>query len=270
MALRGLETAQSRLERAEALAAYLQKQLLELEDSSSEKADKAETKLQDAETKLQDAETKLEKAKKELKEAEQKYAAKASVQAGRVQAGASAFAVVAVAFGLQHSRVCFRSTVFAFWGHALLSARIPPSSSFTVLACSPSGSGRGSWLLQVQANLVALRVLPMLQNGVSILGSRWGGVSLFSARFDRVLVLAVRLCVALRLQLFLRMRLRLLYLCLCAWPPCCRSVVGVVAFLDLSGSGRAREVRQRFAGQQVTGHQVESFMSACVDARLLH
>ena len=39
------------------------------------------------------------------------------------------------------------------------------------------------------------------------------------------------------------MRLRLLYLCLCAWPPCCRSVVGVVIFLDLSGSGRAREVR---------------------------
>ena len=100
--------------------------------------------------------------------------------------------------------------------------------------------------------------------------ARGWGVSLFSARFDRVMVLAVRVCVALRLQLFLRMRLRLLYLCLRAWPPCCRSVVGVVVFLDVSGSGRAREVRQRFAGQQVTGHQVESFMSACVDARLLH
>ena len=110
----------------------------------------------------------------------------------------------------------------------------------------------------------------MLQNGVSVLGSRWGGVSLFSARFDRVMVLAVRVCVALRLQLFLRMRLRLLYLCLRAWPPCCRSIVGAVVFLDVSGSGRAREVRQRFAGQQVTGHQVESFMSACVDARLFH
>ena len=91
--------------------------------------------------------------------------------------------------------------------------------------------------------------------------------------FYRVLVLAVRLevrvCVALRLQLFLRMRLRLLYLCLRAWPPCCRSIVGAVVFLDVSGSGRAREVRQRFAGQ-VTGHQVKSFMSACVDARFLH
>ena len=57
--------------------------------------------------------------------------------------------------------------------------------------------------------------------------------------FYRVLVLAVRLEV--RLQLFLRMRFRLLYLCLCAWPPCCRSTVGVVVFLDLSGSGRARD-----------------------------
>ena len=103
MALRGLE-------RAEDLAAYLQKQLLELEDSSSEKADKVKQE-------LKDAETKLEKAKKELKEAEQKYAAKASVQAGRVQAGASAFAVVAVAFGLQHSRVCFRAVHrFCFLG----------------------------------------------------------------------------------------------------------------------------------------------------------
>ena len=51
--------------------------------------------------------------------------------------------------------------------------------------------------------------------------------------------------------------------------PAVASVVGAVVFLDVSGSGRAREVRQRFAGQ-VTGHQVESFMSACVDARLFH
>ena len=108
------------------------------------------------------------------------------------------------------------------------------------------------------------------ERGVSPRLEVGGGVSLFSARFDRVMVLAVRVCVALRLQLFLRMRLRLLYLCLRAWPPCCRSIVGAVVFLDVSGSGRAREVRQRFAGQQVTGHQVESFMSACVDARLFH
>ena len=42
---------------------------------------------------------------------------------------------------------------------------------------------------------------------------------------------------------FPRMRLRLLYLCLCAWPPCCRSIVGVVVFRDLLGSRRARTSR---------------------------
>ena len=86
------------------------------------------------------------------------------------------------------------STVFAFWGHALLSARVRSSSSFTVLACSTSGSGRGSWLLQVQANLVALCVLPMLQNGVSVLGSRWGGQPVLRSlcpRFALVLQVAV-------------------------------------------------------------------------------
>ena len=164
MALRGLE-------RAEDLAAYLQKQLLELEDSSSEKADKVKQELKDAETKLQDAETKLEKAKKELKEAEQKYAAKASVQAGRVQAGASAFAVVAVAFGLQHSRVCFR----AVHRCCFLGSCSPLSKDPLVVKLSPLCSLRGVagafrsyrvekaplWLRQrFHANLVAPRVLP--------------------------------------------------------------------------------------------------------------
>ena len=114
MALRGLETAQS-------LTAYLQKQLLELEDCSSEKAKEAKKELKkelkEAKKELKEAKTELKEAKKELKEAEQKYEAKASVQAGRVQAGASAFAVVAVAFGLQHSRVCFRAVHrFCFLG----------------------------------------------------------------------------------------------------------------------------------------------------------
>ena len=43
--------------------------------------------------------------------------------------------------------------VVAFWGAAFLSARIPSSLSFTVLACSTSGAGGAfgadSWLLQV-------------------------------------------------------------------------------------------------------------------------
>ncbi|CAE7787383.1 unnamed protein product [Symbiodinium sp. CCMP2592] len=135
VALRGLE-------RAEALAAYLQKQLLELEDSSSEKAKQAKKE-------LKEAETKLEKAKKELTEAEQKYEAKASVQAGRVQARASACAVVAVAFGLQPpawSSCVFRAVHrFCFFGVMLSSQQgFRSSLSFTMLACSPSGSGRGS------------------------------------------------------------------------------------------------------------------------------
>ena len=69
-----------------------------MEDSSSEKA-------KEVKQELKEAKKELKEAKKELKEAEQKYEAKASVQAGRGQAGASACAVVAVAFGLQHSRM---------------------------------------------------------------------------------------------------------------------------------------------------------------------
>ena len=138
MALRGLETAQSGLETAQNLTAYLQKQLLELEDCSSEKADEIETK-------LKEAEAKLETGKKELKEAEQKYEAKASVQAGRVQARASACAVVvAVAFGLQHSRVCFRAVHrFCFLGSCSPLGKDSLVVKLPVLACSTSGSGRG-------------------------------------------------------------------------------------------------------------------------------
>ncbi|CAE7585860.1 unnamed protein product [Symbiodinium sp. CCMP2592] len=99
VALRGLE-------RAEALAAYLQDQLLGLKDSSSEKAKEVEAKLEKAEEKVEKAERKVETAKQEVEKVKEaaKEAAKASVQAGRVQAGASAGAVVAVAFDL-HSRM---------------------------------------------------------------------------------------------------------------------------------------------------------------------
>ena len=83
-------------------------------------------------------------------------------------------------------RAVYRCMLFG--GDVLLPARIPSSLSFTVLACGTSGSGRGSWLLQVLANLVALRVLLMLLNGVSVLGSRWGGQP---ARFALALQVAV-------------------------------------------------------------------------------
>ena len=67
-----------------------------------------------------------------------------------------------------------RSTVVAFWGHAL-----PPFSKDHLVAklhcvgLQPFGEREG--LLAASGNLVALRVLPTLQNGVSVLGSRWGG-----------------------------------------------------------------------------------------------
>ena len=86
-------------------------------NGNTEEAKQAEAKKDKAKEEVEKAKKELEEAKKELKEAEQKYASKASVQAGRVQAGASAFAVVAVAFGLQHSRVCFRAVHrFCFLG----------------------------------------------------------------------------------------------------------------------------------------------------------
>ena len=142
------------------------------------------------------------------------------------------------------------------------SARIPSSLSFTVWLAGLRGAGGALGCFRFRQIWLPFVFCRCFRTGVSML--EVGGVSLFCAHFDRVLVLAVRLevrvCVALRLQLFLRMRFRLLYLCLCAWPPCCRSVVGVVVFLDVSGSGRAREVRQRFAG---TGHQVRLHVSLC-------
>ena len=123
------------------------------------------------------------------------------------------------------------------------------------------------WPLQVQANLVALRVLPMLQNGVSVLGSRWGGQ--LCARFDRVLVLAVRVCVALRLQLFLRMRLRLLYLCLRAWPPCCRKCRWCCCLSRCVGVGqgpRSPPAFCRAAGHRAPGGKLHVSLCRCSGA----
>ena len=103
-ARRARDRAESAVVRADKVVAALwDRWLQEYNANNSEKVDEIETK-------LKDAETKLEKAKKELKEAEQEYKdAKASVPAGRGQAGASACAVVAVDFGLQHPRVRFRA-----------------------------------------------------------------------------------------------------------------------------------------------------------------
>ncbi|CAE7346774.1 unnamed protein product [Symbiodinium sp. CCMP2592] len=131
-----------------------------IQRGDEEEERKWEQERKEAKEEFDKAKAEAEKAKEELEKAQ------SSQSTAPLQAG-GAFALLRVQF--------VRSTIVAFWGHALLSARIPSSLSFTVLACSPAGSGRGSWLLQVQANLVALCVLPMLHNGVSVLGSRWGG-----------------------------------------------------------------------------------------------
>ena len=84
-AKRQRDVALSRVERAEERATEMQKQWQQaLAAGNNLKAEQWEKKLEDAEQELKDA-------KKELKEAEQKYEAKASVQAGRGQAGVSAW-----------------------------------------------------------------------------------------------------------------------------------------------------------------------------------
>ena len=103
---------------------------------AEEKVERAEEKVERAEEKVETAEEKVDRAKVELDRAKQevdkaKEAAKASVPAGRGQAGASACAVVAA---LPQGRCAFSCspTVFAFWGHALLSARIPLVKPFSL------------------------------------------------------------------------------------------------------------------------------------------
>ena len=81
---------------------------------------------------------------------------------------------------------------------ALLSARVISSLSFTVLACSPSGSGRGSWLLQVSRKSGCPSCFADAAERVVSPRLEVGGVSLFCARF----ALALRSLSRLRLFLF--------------------------------------------------------------------
>ena len=196
VAISGLQTAQDAQKTAQDTLQFVQtrwEEAVQAKDNEAaekweEKVKRAEEKVERAEVKVETAEKKVDRAKVELDRAKQevdkaKEAAKASVPAGRGQAGASACAVVAA---LPHGRRAFSCgpTVFAFWGHALLSARIPlvvkPFSLCWLAALRGAGGALGCF--RFHANLVALRVLPTLQNGVSVLGSRWG-VGLFCARF---------------------------------------------------------------------------------------
>ena len=152
---------------------------------------------------LKDAEAKVAKAEAKVEKAQQKYDAErlkeeeAKVSAAPAQAGGLVrFCVCRCCCGVwfaafPHGRRAFRAVHrFSFLGSCHSS--LYNLSSMCWLAALRGVRGafgvEGSWLLQLQANLVALRVLPTLQNRVSVLGSRWGGQP---ARFALALQVAV-------------------------------------------------------------------------------
>ena len=119
-----------------------------------EKVNRAKVELDRAKQEVETAEEKVDRAKVELDRAKQevdkaKEAAKASVPAGRGQA-------------------------------ARVQLVVKPFSLCWLAALRGAGGALGCF--RFHANLVALRVLPTLQNGVSVRGLRWG-VGLFCARF---------------------------------------------------------------------------------------
>ena len=156
---------------------------------AEEKVERAEEKVETAEEKVDRAKVELDRAKQEVDKA--KEAAKASVPAGRGQAGASACAVVAA---LPQGRCAFSCgpTVFAFWGHALLSARIPlvvkPFSLCWLAALRGAGGALGCFRFrQIWLLFVFCRCF---RTGCQS-SARGGGVSLFCARFVLALQVAV-------------------------------------------------------------------------------
>ena len=166
VAIKQLKTAQQAVTTAQEVVGRLTTLWLAERPSGSEKANLLKQELNEAQQNYGMAQQKYAEAQQKYEEAQQNCkAASASIQAGRVQAGASACGVVAVDFGLQHSRVRFRAVHRLC--HALLSARVISSLSFTVLACSPSGSGRGSWLLQAQSTGCPLCFADASERGVS-------------------------------------------------------------------------------------------------------
>ena len=131
--------------------------------SGSEKANLLKQELNEAQQNYGMAQQKYAEAQQKYEEAQQNCkAASASIQAGRVQAGASACAVVAVDFGLQHSRVRFRAVQrLCFLG-----------------SCSALSKGHLVVKLQAQSTGCPL-CFAILQNGVSVPGSRLGGQPVF-------------------------------------------------------------------------------------------
>ena len=116
VAIKQLETAQQAVTTAQQAVTTAQEVVGRLttlwlaEPNGSEKANLLKQELHEAQQNYGMAQQKYAEAQQKYEEAQQNCkAASASIQAGRVQAGASACAVVAVDFGLQHSRVRFRA-----------------------------------------------------------------------------------------------------------------------------------------------------------------
>ena len=161
-----------------------------------------------------------------------------------------------------------RSTVVASWGHAL-----PPFSRDHLVAklhcfgLQHFGEREGllAALGSCKSGCPSCFADPS-ERGVSPRLEVGGSACLLCARFDRVLVLAVRVSVALRLQLFLRMRLRLLYLCLRAWPPCCRKCRWCCCLSRCVGVGpgpRSPPAFCRAAGHRAPGGKLHVSLCRC-------
>ena len=122
------EVAINQLQTAQQAVTVLQEVWIqELRARNTKEAEKAKQELAVAKQELADVETKLGKAKQEVEKA--KGAAKASVQAGRGQAGGLLrVQLLLLRLGLQHSRVRFRAG--------------PPFLLFGVMLSSQQGSPR--------------------------------------------------------------------------------------------------------------------------------
>ena len=175
-------------------AVWLQR---ETSGNNEEAAKQAYAKFKEVETEAKKAKDEVGKAKLEVEKAEAKVekateAARASVQAGRGQAGllhVQLLLLPLICTPAWSSCVFVGVTVVAFWGHALISARIPSSSSclhcvhwglfgvegllaasgftkncgctcFTAWKRHLCGSGKG--VMQIFLHLVSL---PMLRTG---------------------------------------------------------------------------------------------------------
>ena len=86
------------------------------------------------------------------------------------------------------------STVFAFWGHALLSARIPLVVKLHCVGLQHFGEREGLLAASGSGKSGCSLCFAILQNGVSVPGSRWGGQPVLRwlcPRFALVLQVAV-------------------------------------------------------------------------------